>query len=796
MKKLAIIFSWVVLLLTASNIFSQNYNLELRSTLEFPNQTLANVCGYAQNGREYALLGAQFGMVIVDVTNPDMPVQLLQIPGPDNLWKEIKVYGHYAYITSEGGGGVQIVDMSGLPGVNLPYHNYYGDGSINNNLNTIHALHIDQSRGFLYAYGSNLFGGGAVVLNLNADPYNPVFVGKFDGLGYIHDGYVDNDTLYAGHIGAGLMSIVDMSNKLSPVVLGSVETPGKFTHNTWLLDDHKHALTTDEKLPSFLTCYDVSDPSDIKETSRISTNDGYNSYGHNTHVLNDWAITAWYTDGFSIVDAHKPDNLVQVGLYDTWAPSGPEYNGCWGVYPYLPSGNIIATNIPVAFAAGTGKMFVLTPTYVRAAYLEGSVTNGCTGLPLIGASIHIEGGTAGADAKTQNNGTFKTGNAAAGNFIVTVSKSGYETQTFNLTLNAAEVTTLNLTLNVENSINANGVVIDAQTQMPIGNESLLFTNGNQTYFSQTNGNGGFLINCIPAGTYKIGGIWGYLNTSIDLEDGAATVQLEPGYEDAFGVDLGWTTNATASSGDWIRAEPVGTFQNNGAEVNPETDRLSDDNEECYITGNGGGDIGNDDVDNGAVTLTTPDMKLANYQGATLSFWYWFVNIAGSSTPNDNLEVTVTNGAQTVSVFTENQSQNEWRYSGDIHLEEFLSFTDNVKLNFVATDLAPGHVLEAGVDEFKVILGGLISGVKETNQSTYLDVQPNPSATAFAVRYDWPAGRNLSLEVRNLLGQLVLRQELNTETGTVQCGVNWPSGAYVAVLRSDAGRSTPVRLLKQ
>ncbi|MBL7775537.1 MAG: hypothetical protein JNK89_06010, partial [Saprospiraceae bacterium] len=110
-----------LLLAGAAPLSAQNFNLQLRGTLDYPGQTLANICGYAQDGREYALVGASKGLSIVDVTNPDNPVQIVQIPGPDNLWKEIKVYQHYAYVTSEGGGGVQIVDLIKLPSANLDY---------------------------------------------------------------------------------------------------------------------------------------------------------------------------------------------------------------------------------------------------------------------------------------------------------------------------------------------------------------------------------------------------------------------------------------------------------------------------------------------------------------------------------------------------------------------------------------------------------------------------------------------------------------------------------------------------
>jgi hypothetical protein len=49
-------------------------------------------------------------------------------------------------------------------------------------------------------------------------------------------------------------------------------------------------------------------------------------------VLNDWAITGWYKDGVVIVDAHRPENLVVAGRYDTWLTDHYiTFLGCWGV---------------------------------------------------------------------------------------------------------------------------------------------------------------------------------------------------------------------------------------------------------------------------------------------------------------------------------------------------------------------------------------------------------------------------------------------------------------------------------
>ncbi|MBL7804818.1 MAG: choice-of-anchor B family protein [Saprospiraceae bacterium] len=791
MKKMLFPVLALALLAFAHPAIAQNFNMVSRATMDFPGQTLANICGYTQNGREYALLGGSLGMIVVDITDPDNPVNLVQIPGPNNLWKEIKVYQHYAYVTSEGGQGLQIIDLSPLPATILPYHFYTGDGPIAGQLNTIHALHIDVEKGFVYLYGSNLFSGGPVVLDINADPYNPTYAGNFDQLGYVHDGYAENDILYGSHIYAGILSIVDMSDKQDPVVLGTIETPGQFTHNSWLLDNNQVILTTDEATPSYVTSYDISDPTDIKELDRVSTNDGNGSIGHNTHVLNDWAITSWYTDGVVIIDAHKPDNLVITGWYDTWAPplTGDFFQGAWGAFPFFPSGTIVASNIE-----DQARLTVLTPTYVRAAYLEGTVTNGCNGQPVSGATITVNSNDPFINTLTDNNGVFKTGQAAAGNFTVTISKPGFDSQTIPVTLVNGEVTNLNVVFEVE-AYNIQGTVLEEGTNLPLANAPVELS-GPANYTLQTNPNGAFNLDCVPAGNYEATvGYWGYLPGNMVVNaNGNATIYLEKGYYDGFALNLGWTSVDGSNSGHWERGVPVGTTYQ-GESSNPGIDSDGDINTECYVTGNGGGDAGNDDVDNGTNTLTTPPMNLAGYDDAILNFDYWFLDDGGSGNPNDNFTVTVSNGTQTATLLTETESESAWRNSGDIHLADFITLTNNVKVSFSATDQQPGHLVEAAVDVFQVTPVAASAAV-DIDPKALVSVTPNPSSTDFHLKYQWSHSGTSTLQVRNMLGQLILNQTLVANSGTLRFGAELPRGAYQVVLLSEGRQSEPVLVVKQ
>ncbi|MDO8366384.1 MAG: choice-of-anchor B family protein [Saprospiraceae bacterium] len=784
-----------LLLFVAQSAFAQlqNINLQLRSTMDFPGQTLANVCGYWQNGQEYALLGGQAGLIIVDITNPAAPQQIVQIPGPNNLWKEIKVYGHYAYVTSEGGEGVQIVDLSGLPSSNLTYHNYTGDGAIEGDLNAIHALHIDVTKGYLYAFGGDLFNGGAKILDLNADPYNPKYVGRFTELGYIHDGYADNDTLYACHISAGIMSIVDMADKSNPVVLGSVETPGKFTHNAWITDDRKHVLTTDETTPSFLTAYDVSDPSDIRELDRISPNNGTGTYVHNTHIINDYAVTSWYTSGVLIVDAHRPQNLITVAQFDTYTGNNLEFEGCWGAFPYFPSGTVIATDID------PGQLTVLTPTYKRACYLEGKIINGCNGQPLVGATVRINGGTDPLKiATTKADGLYKTGQVTPGNFTATISAPGYQPKTVNITLSTGQVSLLDVILDAAQVFNAIGTVTEIGTNTPIANAQVTLSSAVNSFTIISNSNGQFSKDCLPAGNYIATAVkWGYLVGSVTVSPTTPIyIQLSPGYYDDFATDLGWTTASTADAGDWVRGEPEGTT-NQGSLVNPENDMNLDNNDHCYMTGNGGGQPGSNDVDNGKVSLFTPVMKLAGYQDAVLTYYFWFYNAPFQGNPaNDKFEVDILNGNQTIHVSTETLSQSAWRYSGEIHLKDYTTLSDNIRIEFSATDVSPGNWLESAIDIFKVT-PSTVSGRPDLDASAILRVSPNPSVSDFSIQYAWEnIQENPVLEVRNLLGQVVFFEKLSAKTGLVNLGNNWNAGVYFASLRSAGHSSVAVKLVKQ
>src|SRR5258708_4293974 len=92
------------LLITSVTFSSAQQNLAQLSHITYPSGvTLAGVWQYVDTaGTEYALVGASTGIDIYDVTVPTVPNLVLSVQGIHSNWREIKTWGKYAYVTTEG----------------------------------------------------------------------------------------------------------------------------------------------------------------------------------------------------------------------------------------------------------------------------------------------------------------------------------------------------------------------------------------------------------------------------------------------------------------------------------------------------------------------------------------------------------------------------------------------------------------------------------------------------------------------------------------------------------------------
>ncbi len=786
MKKLLL---WACLLCSYTFVNAQ-LNVTLKANMPFPGKVLSNIGSYAANGKEYALVGTETGLSIVDVTVPTAPVNKFDVVGPTSDWREVKTWGSYAYVTTEGGNvGLQIVNLSYLPD-SIQVKTWKGSGAIANQINTIHALHIDA--GYVYLYGTNLANGGPIIASLS-DPWNPVYLGQRAG-SYVHDGYVRNDTLWACHINAGYFSAIDVSNKANPILLNTQNTPLNFTHNSWLNTEGSALFTTDEKSNTHLTAYDVRNINNITELGRVqSQNPGSNSIVHNTHIRNDYAITSWYKDGVVIHDVSRPDNMILVGWFDTSPQSGDGFAGCWGVDPFLPSGNLVVSDIELG-------LYVLAPNYIRGCYLEGIVTDSTTSFPINNALVEIL--STSASKSTKITGVYKTGLAAAGSYSVRISKPGYITKTFNnVNLVNGVLTTLNVQLaTIGPPITVSGNVYNAITNQPVASAPVVITNSGSTYNVSTDAGGNFSIPGFIQGDYDVAvGHWGYVTYCVSQQaitsgSGSVSVALQPGYYDDFAFDFGWTEAGSAATGKWVRGVPIGTTNGN-SQANPGVDVTGDCLTQCYITGNGGGGAGTDDVDDGNTVLTSPVFNLTGNADPGVDYYRWFYNGGGGfgSTPNDTLTVTLHNGItsavieRVVATTTGNSS---WVFKNHRVLD-YLTPTANMTITFEAADwTGSGHIVEAGVDAWKVIDIGL--GLPQvTDNKLQLQAFPNPFNGDVTVHYSIKSAlqNDAQIVVINILGKEVESRPIRLTQGSVVLGAQLPQGIYMVRLKNGSQLNT-------
>ncbi len=347
------------------SVASQGVNCVLLGT--FNNHGSFNdVWGYtAPNGDEYALLGTTTGTVVVDVTNPANPVERGWFPFGSSPWRDIRTYGTFAYVVTEATSGFQILDLSNP---NSPTAVGTFGTSVSD---SAHNVCVDEATGRLYLVGSNA---GTPVWDLTANPANPTYLGLAGGSGqnnYFHDLCVENGYGYGSMVYNGVARIWDMST-FPPTTLSSSATPDNFTHNAWPNAAGTLMVTTDEKAGGVIKMFDITNKSSPVALGQFTPNS--NSTPHNAFILGDKVHCSWYTEGYRCIDISDPNNPVEVASYDTWPGSSGGFNGCWGCYPFLPSGNILVSD-------RTTGLYIVRPS--SASFTKygqgcaGSVTAGC-----------------------------------------------------------------------------------------------------------------------------------------------------------------------------------------------------------------------------------------------------------------------------------------------------------------------------------------------------------------------------------------------------------------------------------
>ncbi|MEN8927380.1 MAG: choice-of-anchor B family protein, partial [Flavobacteriales bacterium] len=133
----------------------------------------------------------------------------------------------------------------------------------------------------------------------------------------------------------------------TPVLLGSLTSypDAGYNHSGWLSEDGKTYAMGDETHGKKLKIIDVSDVSNMTFLDTVGLNSS-RAIIHNQIIKGDLVYVAYYYDGVYIYDIKNPSSPKLTGFFDTSTEiNGRSFRGCWGIYPFLPSGVLLASDM-------------------------------------------------------------------------------------------------------------------------------------------------------------------------------------------------------------------------------------------------------------------------------------------------------------------------------------------------------------------------------------------------------------------------------------------------------------------
>ena len=352
--------TFLILLSVLSISAHAQVSLNMDSLFNWQNTSLApssahfntynEIWGYAKDGSEYAIIGTTAGTHIFDVTNPATSIEVefldAALTGPDVVHRDYHDYNDYLYIVcDEGQSTLQIADLSFLPD-SAPI--VYDSNAL---FPRSHNIYIDSVSARMYVCGGTVLFG---VYSL-ADPTNPTLildcpndVPFWSAIGYVHDVFVRGDTAYL-NAGQNGLFVVDFSNINNVQMLGSLDVypQSGYNHSGWLMDNEDYYALADETHGMDVKIIDVSDLGNLVVTDTISSDVHPLSIPHNLIYKDNFLFISHYFDGLYMFECSNPAQPTLAGFYDTSTeiPAAGVYRGCWGVYPFLPSGNILASDM-------------------------------------------------------------------------------------------------------------------------------------------------------------------------------------------------------------------------------------------------------------------------------------------------------------------------------------------------------------------------------------------------------------------------------------------------------------------
>jgi hypothetical protein len=174
-------------------------------------------------------------------------------------------------------------------------------------------------------------------------------------------------------------------------------------------------------------------------------------------------------------------------------------------------------------------------------------------------------------------------------------------------------------------------------------------------------------------------------------------EFEATFTDNFEFNQGWVaTNLGATAGFWQRGVPV---NDPNWSYDPATD--GDGSGQCWLTQN---ELGNTDVDDGAVRLTSPDLDLST--GNIIISYEYYLRLTEPGTDHMLVEISPDSGAGPWTTIADHTDDGggSWHHHEITQAQieaQGVVLTADMKVRFTTNDAAPQSINESGLDGFTI-----------------------------------------------------------------------------------------------
>ena len=244
----------------------------------------------------------------------------------------------------------------------------------------------------------------------------------------------------------------------------------------------------------------------------------------------------------------------------------------------------------------------------------------------------------------------------------------------------------------------------------------------------------------------------------------------------------------ATTGQWEIGVPEGTYYDGTVPVQTSVQHTVG-GAYCAFTGNAptGGSIGDNDVDDGHTTLTSPVYDLTDYVNPSFTYYRWYTNSppTGANPGADWWQVMVTDdGVNWTYIENNMRSDNRWRKFA-FRVKDYVNITNNFRIRFIASDsirlgqyLDGGSLVEAAVDDVYLYDASNSTSISEKT-NVDIDVYPNPTDGIICIS----TSKKLDLKIINTIGETVLQKKVNGTHNEFDMS-NYAKGVYYIEFYSD------------